>query len=85
MTNQVVQESSQNGHTPDLLDQMLEVVHEVLGNPGLGPDDEVLDHGGTSLSVVRILTEASRRWSLTINPRDLDGVVTARSLARAAR
>lgn len=84
MSNQIVQE--------DLTDpaaetdaRMLGLVREVLGRPDLGMDDEVMDHGGTSLSVVRILTEARQRWSLGINPRDLDGVVSARSLARAAR
>ena len=30
------------------------------GQPPLGADDEVMDHGGTSLSVVRILAEAQQ-------------------------
>lgn len=66
-------------------DRMLEIVRLVLGRPSLGHDDEVMDHGGTSLAVVRIMAEARSRWSYEVDPRDLDGVVSARSLARAVR
>jgi hypothetical protein len=44
-----------------------------------------MDHGGTSLSVVRILAETRRMLDLNVDLRELDGMVTARSLARAAR
>lgn len=84
VSDQIVQQEL-TGPAAGTDNRMLDLVREVLGRPGLGPDDEVMDHGGTSLSVVRILTEARQRWSLDINPRDLDGVVSARSLARAAR
>lgn len=68
-----------------LVADVLGIVRTILDKPGLGPDDDVMDHGGTSLSVVRILAEARSSLALNINPRDLDGVVSARSLARAAR
>ncbi len=70
--------------SPDTLASLLSIVRDVLSSPDLGVDDEVMDHGGTSLSLVRILTGAQRDLSLTINPLELAGVVTARSLARAA-
>ncbi|MFD5843304.1 acyl carrier protein [Streptomyces chartreusis] len=67
------------------VEQVLAIVREVLCKPGIGADDEVMDHGGTSLSIVRILAESSHALKLDINPRDLGGTVTARNLARAAR
>jgi hypothetical protein len=69
----------------DRVGQVLGIVRTILANPDLGADDEVMDHGGTSLSVVRILAETRQSLQLTINPRDLKGSVTARSLAQAAR
>jgi hypothetical protein len=65
--------------------QVLAIVREVLSSSDIAADDEVMDHGGTSLSIVRILVMASRDLGLNINPRDLNGVVTARSLALAAQ
>jgi acyl carrier protein len=73
--------TSDNG----LVDQVLVIVRDILAKPHLTADDEVMDHGGTSLSVVRILMETQKKLELSINPRDLHGAVTARSLARAAR
>ncbi len=69
----------------DRVDEVLAIVREVLAQPKLTADDEVMDHGGTSLSVARILAETVRALNLNINPRDLNGNVTARSLALAAR
>jgi acyl carrier protein len=67
------------------VEQILAIVREILGRPEVTADDEVFDHGGTSLSVVRILAETTRTLGLHINPRDLAGSVTARALADAAR
>lgn len=69
----------------DRVGDILHIVRTVLAKPDLNADDEVMDHGGTSLSVVRILAETRRALHLTINPRDLNGSVTARRLAQAAR
>jgi hypothetical protein len=66
------------------IDEVLAIMREILAEPGLTADDDVMNHGGTSLSIVRILAETRRALDLNINPRDLDGAVTARSLARAA-
>lgn len=65
--------------------QVLAIVREVLSSSDMAADDEVMDHGGTSLSIVRILAMASKNLGLNINPRDLNGVVTARNLALAAQ
>lgn len=69
----------------ELVGQVLDVIRKILSKPDLDADDEVMDHGGTSLSVVRILAETRQTLQLTINPRDLKGSVTARSLVAAAR
>jgi acyl carrier protein len=84
VTEQIV-ENAVDGAEAERVDQILAIVREVLGRPELAADDEVMDHGGTSLSILRILTDTRKALSLNINPRDLGGVVTARSLARAAR
>ena len=65
--------------------QILAIAREVLADPGISPDDKLADHGGTSLSIVRIVAEASQALDLDINPRDLDGAITVRSLARVAQ
>lgn len=73
------------GVLDERIDQILAIVREVLANPNLNAADEVMEHGATSLAIVRILTETSNRLDLTINPRDLNGVVTAVNLAQVAR
>ncbi|MET7312317.1 acyl carrier protein [Streptomyces sp. NPDC005571] len=73
--------SSEDTH----IEQVLEIMRQVLSKPELTADDEAMDHGGTSLSIVRILAETSRALHCDVNPRDLGGAVTARSLVRAAR
>lgn len=78
------------GESPDAgpdpqLDSLLALIRSVLDQPGLGPDDEVMDHGGTSLSLLRILTGAKKDFGLDIDPRSLGGVVTARNLVRNVR
>ncbi len=64
--------------------QILAIAREVLSSPGITADDELADHGGTSLSIVRIIAMTSRMLSVDINPRDLGGIVTVRGLARIA-
>lgn len=78
-------ESAVSGSEDERVDQVLEIVRAILAKPDITAEDEVMDHGGTSLSVVRILTQTRQALNLNINPRDLNGAVTARSLARAAR
>lgn len=67
------------------VDVVLEIAREVLSQPDLSADDDLMRHGGTSLSIVRIVALASRSLDLDINPRDVDGAITARGLAGAAR
>jgi acyl carrier protein len=65
--------------------RVLAIAREVLSEPDISPDDELADHGGTSLAIVRIIAVTSRTLGLDIQPRDLDGTVTVRNLARVAR
>jgi acyl carrier protein len=65
--------------------RILAIAREVLSEPDITADDELADHGGTSLAIVRIIAVTSRTLGLDIQPRDLDGTVTARNLARVAR
>ncbi|MGH3217142.1 MAG: acyl carrier protein [Streptosporangiaceae bacterium] len=65
--------------------RILAIAREVLSEPGITADDELAEHGGTSLAIVRIIAVTSRTLGLDIQPRDLDGTVTVRNLARVAR
>ena len=67
------------------IDQVLAIMREVLAKPGLTADDEVMEYGGTSLSIVRILAQLRGELGVDVNVRDLAGTVTARSLVRHAR
>jgi acyl carrier protein len=67
------------------VDRILAIAREILSKVDLTADDELTGHGGTSLSIVRIVAVASRALNLDINPRELDGAVTVRNLARIAR
>jgi hypothetical protein len=64
--------------------QVLAIAREVLSEPGITADADLADHGGTSLSIVRIIAMASHTLNVDINLRDLDGTVTVRNLARIA-
>ena len=66
------------------VDPILAIARAVLARPDLGADDQLTDHGGTSLSIVRIVAVASRTLDLDINPRDLGTTVTVRNMARVA-
>ncbi|HEY0532496.1 MAG TPA: acyl carrier protein [Actinoplanes sp.] len=64
---------------------LLDIARDVLARPGLTVDDDLLQCGGTSLSIVRIIAVASRELGADIDPRNVEGAVTVRHLARAAR
>lgn len=72
---------SRQSPADDLVDTALDVMREALGVPTLQADDDALDQGATSLVIVRILTECGKRFGLTISPRALAGVVSARRIA----
>ena len=74
-----------DGGNEERVDRILAIARDVLSTPDITADDELVDHGGTSLSIVRIVAVASRALDLDIDPRDLDGTVTVRNLARVAR
>jgi hypothetical protein len=74
-----------NGSDGQRVARILAIAREVLSSTGLTADDDLMDHGGTSLSIVRIVALTGRTLDLDINPRDLNGSVTVRELARVAR
>jgi hypothetical protein len=74
-----------NATDEDRVDGILAIAREVLASPAIAPDDDLMDRGGTSLSIVRIVALTGRTLNLDINPRELDGTVTVRNLARVAR
>jgi hypothetical protein len=60
---------------------VLRIAREVLGRPGLQLDDDVFDHGATSLSFVRILAQINRDLHVAVAAAALDGVATPRNIA----
>jgi acyl carrier protein len=74
-----------DGTDEERVDRILAIARDVLSTPDVTADDELADHGGTSLSIIRIVAEASRALDLDIDPRELGGTVTVRNLARVAR
>ncbi|MEV6118588.1 acyl carrier protein [Streptomyces sp. NPDC052109] len=63
---------------------VLEIVREVLGRPHIGLDDDLFDHGGTSLSFVRVLAGIKEKLHVTVRAADLAGVATPRRLTARA-
>lgn len=63
---------------------VLGIVRDVLGRPDLGLDDDLFDHGGTSLSFVRVLAGVRQELQVMVHPADLGGEATARSIAACA-
>ncbi|MEU3825483.1 hypothetical protein GT045_27770 [Streptomyces sp. SID486] len=63
---------------------VMEIVREVLGRPRIGLDDDLFDHGGTSLSFVRVLAGIKEKLHVTVRAGDLGGVATPRRLAELA-
>lgn len=64
---------------------ILAIAREILARPALSADDDLAAHGANSLSVVRILATALTELGLDIDPREITGAVTARSMAGVAR
>lgn len=72
------------GQVGERVDRILAIAREILSRPHITADDELTEHGGTSLSIVRIVAVASCTLDLDIDPRDLAGTITVRKLARVA-
>jgi acyl carrier protein len=60
---------------------VLKIVRDVLGKPAIGPEDDLFDHGATSLSFVRVLAQIKQECQVMVRAADLDGEVTAHNLA----
>lgn len=63
---------------------ILAIARDVLSAPALGADDDLADHGATSLSLTRIIAEAHQALGLDIDGRDLPTRITVCELAKAA-
>lgn len=60
---------------------ILAVVRDVLGRPDIGADEDVFDHGASSLSFVRILAHVYQQFGVMVPTTELGGVATARAIA----
>jgi acyl carrier protein len=60
---------------------VLKIVRDVLGKSAVGPEDDLFDHGATSLSFVRVLAQIKQEYQVMLRAANLDGEVTARNLA----
>lgn len=63
---------------------MLRIVHEVLGRPDIGMDDDLFDKGATSLSFVRVLAQIKQELRAAVDVTALGGVATPANLAAHA-
>jgi len=62
---------------------IIQIVRDVLGKPAIGVDDDVFDHGATSLSFVRILAQIHQDFGVPVHAADLGDWATPRNLAGA--
>ncbi len=62
-------------------EEILGIVREVLGRSDVGLDDDVFDHGATSLSFVRILAQINQRCHVMVHAAALGGLATPRNMA----
>ncbi len=73
-----------SGIAPDRMyttqETVLTIARDVLGKPDLGPEDDLFDHGATSLSFVRVLAQIRQELQVMVRAADLDGEVTARKM-----
>jgi Phosphopantetheine attachment site len=72
------------GHDGGRVGQLLAIAREVLSQPDVTADEDLTDRGATSLSIVRIIMEASLNLQLDIDAGDLGGTITVLNLARIA-
>ncbi|MFF9062930.1 amino acid adenylation domain-containing protein [Streptomyces sp. NPDC014882] len=56
------------------------IVTEVLARPGIGLDDDLFEHGATSLAFMRVIASVNRRWKLSLTGAELDAA-TVRQLS----
>lgn len=66
-------------------ESILAIARTVLGRPALGATDDLAQHGGSSLSIVRIVAESVRLLGLDIDPSEAGDPLTVAGLAAAAR
>lgn len=62
---------------------LLAIWRELLGNPGIGPDDNFFAQGGDSIIGLQIIARA-RQQQITLTPKQLFAEPSVRALARVA-
>jgi hypothetical protein len=67
------------------LDGILRISREILAKPEVGVDDDLAEHGGTSLSIVRIVAVTSQTLALDIDLSAVSAPISVRKMANAAR
>jgi acyl carrier protein len=70
--------ASQPAATPEAV---LGIVRNVLNRPDIRLDDDVFDHGATSLAFVRVLAQIRQEFHVMVHAPALGGIATSRNLA----
>lgn len=60
---------------------ILEFIRELLKRPGIGPDDDVIEHGGNSLMAARLLWSVQNAFDVEVSMRAFFERPTARGLS----
>lgn len=68
--------------TDKVIGEILAIARDVLSAPSLESDDDLADHGATSLALTRIIAEVHLTLGLDIDARDLSDRITVGALAQ---
>jgi Syringomycin synthetase protein SyrB1 len=79
--------AARNGQVPGLgVEEAIEEIWKSsLGVDSVGLDDDFFDLGGTSLALINVVVEMSKRFGLTLHPGIVTGGATVRALSEAVR
>ncbi len=64
------------------MEEISAIVSSVLRRDHVHPNVDLFDQGATSLAYVRIISEINRRYQLSLNGSEVDGVATIERLAQ---
>ncbi len=65
-----------------MVEEISAIVESVLRRDQVYPDVDLFDQGATSLAYIRIITEINRRYGLSLDGSEVDGVATIERLAQ---
>lgn len=66
---------------PDRVATLTEIWRQALDEPGLGPDSDVFENGGTSLHVLQVAGQIYQQLGTNVSLRDVFTHTTPRALA----